>query len=545
LVDSIAQEIIDEWGRLDSDAATTMSNYQSIADHFFRRENAITTTRTPGEDKTLPVIDPTGAVDLDNMVSGMVAIIVPNGQFFFRLGSNDWRLNGMEHIRSFMNRCTEIMHNEMFSAGFVEQMAEWMYSMIGPGTGNMFCGWDKLEASLMFKDWDVANFRFTEDYKGRPNGCFIKWQYTAQQAYKKFGEKAGDSVIKAAKDPKKAQEKFTFIWRCRERENRDPVRTDSLNWRFEEKCVNEKDKVVVNEEGYKFFPYHICRWMLSSQSIWGEGQGAVALSADKDLQTQKREYIVSVNLHNKPPYEFIAANVEGVPRIYPGAANPVMELNSIRPLDQRMNGDTSRTLEMIQDSRQILHDCFFKRIFDALNEGGDRMTRVEVIERINSGRQQLILPATRIYNEGLTPMLINVFHYLLDAGRFPPLPPELTTLKIDYLGQLALALQEQQSDALQRFSQFAVQMEAVVPGFTQQMLNVSRAGRRIGTTFGMNELDFNTAEEEAAILQQRAQQKQAEQMVLMAQTASGAYKDASGKAEPGSPAAQLMESANA
>jgi len=268
-----------------------------------------------------------------------------------------------------------------------------------------------------------------------------------------------------------------------------------------------------------------------------------ALSADKDLQAQKKAYQLSVDMHNRPPYEYLANNVEGLPKIYPGAANPVMEINSIKAIDGRLSGDTNRTLELIQDTRQILHDCFFKRIFDALSEGGDRMTRVEVIERINSGRQQLILPATRIYNEGLTPLLINVFHYLLEAGRFPPLPQELTTLKIDYLGALALALQAQQSDALQRFSQFAIQMEAVVPGFTKRTINIERAGKRMGTTFGMAETDFNSPEEQAAIIQQEQQEKQAQMAAMAAATASQSYKNASGAAEPGSPAEAMMAGA--
>jgi hypothetical protein len=538
--DKVAQEIIAEWGRLDSDAATTMSNYQSVADHFFRRENAITTTRTPGEDKTLPVIDPTGAIDLANMVSGMVAIIVPNGQFFFRLGSSDWRLSGQENVRATLNTCTEIMHSEMFKAGFVEQLAEWMYSQIGFGTGNLFAGWDKLEGNLMFKDWDVSNFRFTVDYKGRPNGCLIKWQYTAQQAYDKFKEQAGPDVIKAATDPKKQNDKFTFIWRCKQRQNRDTTKTDNRNYRFEEICVNEKEKIQVSEDGYQRFPYHICRWMLSSQSVWGEGQGTVALSADKDLQAQKRAYQLSVDMHNTPPYEYLANNVEGLPRIWPKAANPVMELNSIKAIDGRLSGDTARTIELIQDTRGIIHQCFFKRIFDALSDVTKRLTQLEIFELIKSGRQQLILPATRIYNEGLTPLLIDVFHFLLENGKFPPLPPELTTLKIDYLGALALALQEQQSDALQRFAQFSVMMEPVIPGFTKRTINVERAGRRMGTTFGMAESDFNTAEEQAAILQQEQQEKQAAQMAMAAATASKSYKDSKDAPQPGSPAESVM-----
>jgi hypothetical protein len=546
LGDLTAQEIIAEWGRLDGDAATTMSLYQSIADHFMQRENAITKTTTPGEDKSLPVIDPIGRVYLDEMTAGLSSIFIPNGQFFFRLSSSDNRLSKNESVRSFLNTCTEIMHSEMFQAGFVREFNEYLTSMVAFGTGNLFCGWDKNDLELYYKDWDVANYRFSVDYKDRPNKCLIRWTYTALQAYELFGENAGPSILSAVKEPKKAQEKFVFIWRCQKRKNRDNTKADVLNYPWEEIVVSEKDKVVVSETGYQRFPYHICRWMLSSQSIWGEGQGGVALSCDKDLQTQKREYVISVNLHNRPAYEYLANNLEGEPRIYPGAANPVMELNSIKAIDQRMSGDTSRTLELIQDTRNILAKCFFVSVFNPM-EGltGDRRTRLEISLRERIGFTRLILPCTRIYDEGLTPNIVNTFHILLENGRFPPVPPELKTLKIDFLGRLALALQEQQSDALQRYSEFSLAMEPVIPGFTEQIINVRRAGKRMATTFGVNEADFNTEEEEAAILQRRAQEKQQMMMMQAAQAAGGTYKDASGKPEEGSPAAAMMEAQNA
>ncbi|MDD5458389.1 MAG: portal protein [Phycisphaerae bacterium] len=537
--DKIAQEIIAEWGRIDSDSSNTMALYQSVADHFFQRENAIISTRTPGEDKSLPVLDPTGRKDLEKMAAGMSAVIIPNGQFFFRLAPEDTGLGNRDDVRAFLNICTQIMHSEMFKANFVQEFNEYLMSLIGFGTGNLFCGWDKNEVELYFKDWDIANYRFGTDYKDRPNRCLIRWNYTAEQAYEVFGDKAGKDVIAAAKDPKKAQEKFAFIWRCRKRKNRDTTKSNSLNYRYEEIVINEKEKAVVSEEGHQRFPYHICRWMLSSQSIWGHGQGTLALSADKELQRQKHALLFCADMHNTPPY-IKTPDFEGTPKIYPGAANNGMNLDCLKPLDAALRGNFPITTEIIHDTREVIHDCFYMKVFGPLDEAGDRMTRIEVIERVQAGYMQLILPCTRIYNEGLTPIIIDVFHHLLENGKFPPLPPELQTLKIDYLGRLALALQEQQADALQRFAQFSLQMEPVVPNFTADNINVDRAGRRMATVFGVNEGDLNTIEERDAIRQKRAQTEQQQQMMMAAQAASKSYKDSSGAAEKDSPAEALM-----
>jgi hypothetical protein len=129
---------------------------------------------------------------------------------------------------------------------------------------------------------------------------------------------------------------------------------------------------------------------------------------------------------------------------------------------------------------------------------------------------------------------------LLKNGLLPPPPPELRSLKIEYLGRLALALQEQQADALQRFSQFAINMESVMPNFLTDNINVDRAGRRMATTFGVNEGDFNTEDERDAIRQQRAQAQQAQMQMEAMQSMGKAYKDGSTAPEEGSPAGMLM-----
>ena len=108
--------------------------------------------------------------------------------------------------------------------------------------------------SLNFKDWDVSNFRFGVDARGYPVWCLIRWQYTAEQAIRVFGNMAGPEVIDAANDPKRAQNKFWFLWRIRPRQNRNLRYRDVLNYRYENICVNEKEKCVVEEGGYREFP---------------------------------------------------------------------------------------------------------------------------------------------------------------------------------------------------------------------------------------------------------------------------------------------------
>jgi hypothetical protein len=240
---------------------------------------------------------------------------------------------------------------------------------------------------------------------------------------------------------------------------------------------------------------------------------------------------LNADLANNPPRQTLHS-FEGTPKVYPGANNIVMEMDSIRALDRTLQGNFPITEKTIEMQQEILHRCFYVKVFAPLdNLPGDRRTTVEIIERVKAGYMRLILPCMRLYNECLTPLVENTVNILLENGLIPPPPPELRSFKVEYLGRLALALQEQQADALQRFAQFSLQMEAVSPGFTREIINIRRAGKRMAVTFGVNEGDFLTDDEYAQLKAEQNQEKQQQMALMAADAGSKAYKNASAKPE--------------
>lgn len=542
--DERAMQTVQEWNRLDAESATTMNLYQSVADHFFLRENNIVNVTAPGLDKSLPVLDPTGMLDLQDMAAGMSAVVFPAGQYFCRLAPQNAALSNNWEVTHYLNSLTEILHQELFKSecNFLLEFNEFLTSLIGFGTGNIYSEWDADNLRLNFKDWDVANYRFTVDASGKPNGCIIKWNYTAAQAFAKWGNACGEKVTQAAQDPAKAQTKYPFYFHCYKRSRFQPMR-GNRNYPWGTLVVSGLDQTIVEESGYESMPYHITRWTTSSQEIWGRGQGTVALSADRELQRQKRALLLNADLTNNPPRETLSS-FEGAPKVYPGANNMVMERDSIRALTQ-FTGNFPVTKDTVLMQQEILHRCFYVKVFAPLdNLPGDRRTTVEIIERVKSGYMRLVLPTMRLYNECLTPLVERCVQLLMKNGvvinqiGYPP--AELRGFKVEHLGRLALALQEQQADALQRFGQFALTMEQAVPNFFRDTINTDRAARRMATVFGVNEGDLNTPEERDAIRGERQQAESAQMAMMAAQAAGKAYKDGSKAAEPNSPADQIM-----
>ena len=83
--DEKAKEIIREQEREEQKAANFRNLYQQVADHMLPRENQIIGVRTPGEDKSQQIIDPTAMLDLQDMASGLSAAFFPPGELAFGL----------------------------------------------------------------------------------------------------------------------------------------------------------------------------------------------------------------------------------------------------------------------------------------------------------------------------------------------------------------------------------------------------------------------------------------------------------------------------
>lgn len=542
---SRAEKYIRQWQELESEASPVMSTYQQIANHFYPQHNNITKQATAGTDISLPIIDPHGIKNATKMAAGFSAIVFPAGQYFVRIIAADPDLADRENVRSYFARLTQVFHQNIYKSNFFAQANELIRGLTTFGTANLQSDFDVEQMRLRFKNWGVANFRFTIDAYDRPTSCKVMWKYTAEQAYELFGDDAGREIVQRAKDKKQPQEKFPFLFCTQRRTNRDYSKTDNLNYPFEMVAINVREKTIVYEGGFETFPYHIVRWLRGDDcQKWGFGQGSVALSLSKELQIQRRELILAGNLANSPPMQ-AGPTFEGVPKIYPKALNRVMEMDSVKALDTRLHGNFPITRETIEMTKGDIDDCFYIKTFLPL-EGlpGDRRTTVEIIERVKAGYMQLVQPVHNFYEDFLTPCVERCVLLLLKYKMIPAPPPEIREFKVEYLGKLALALQEQQSDALIRFSQFSAQMEQVIPHFTQDNIHADRAGRRMATTFGVNEGDLTTEEERQAIRANRAQLEQQQMAMMAAQTGGDAYKNATTAPEKGSPAEALMAGAN-
>lgn len=549
MADERAKEVIKEQEREEQKASNFRNLYQEVADHMLPRENQIIGVRTPGEDKSKQIFDPTAMLDLQDMASGLSASFFPPGELAFGLTVKDRAIANIDSVKRYLALAAQITHDELFASNFMLQLNETLSSLIGFGTGNLFSEWS---LGLNFKDWDVSFYTIKQNSAGLVDTVILKYPLTARQAVQEFGlDNVGEKILKAFKELKTKSKRFIFIHRVGPRMERNQRFTDFLNMPWESLYVAVEEEIIIkgidpkgryNEGGFEEFPYSVPRWKKSSNEKYGRGQGTIALSVSKELQQMHADLIECGNKWNNPPREILSNAVEGQVDVRPGAANLVSQMNSIKALDDGMRGSfpiTKDSLEFLQD---IIHRIFFVDVFAPLaNLPGDRRTTVEIRERVKQAMKKLAGPIYRLQSELFTPVITRSVLLLIRNGVIPPPPPELQGrgFGIEYISELALAMRDQQSRAFVQFAGLVSELDAVFPG-AKDIVNIDRALPDIAFTFGMKVEHLSTEEEIAATREARQEQLQTQQALEAAQAGSQAYGQTTKSPEEGSPAEALM-----
>ncbi len=111
MADDRAKEIIKEQEREETKAANFRNLYQEVADHMIPHENQIIGVRTPGEDKSQQIFDPTTRLDLEDMASGLSAVFFPPGEIAFGLTVKNREIANRDNVKRYLALATQITHD--------------------------------------------------------------------------------------------------------------------------------------------------------------------------------------------------------------------------------------------------------------------------------------------------------------------------------------------------------------------------------------------------------------------------------------------------
>ena len=513
--------------------------YQKVADVMFPRENQITTERAKGEIIGREIIDTTGLTASIDMTAGLSINLFPPGDKFYNVMLENDELNKIDAVKRKLAQITEISHAKRANSNFMLQANETMRSLGTFGTGNMFSEW-KAGVGLNYKDYDIGMYTFLENDQGLVDSMFIEFPFTAKQAFQKWGDKAGETIIKKMEDQKSQSDDFKFVWITRPRDLEKQTGSENTAMPFETFFVSRTDNVIVEEGGFPEFPFQVPRWTKSSREKWGRGVGTFAIGVVNALQTEKRDLIECGNLHNNPPKE-VLDSFDGEVRVSPGDINFVLERGTIKAIEQQALGNFAITKDIIEMDQNTVRKMFFNDAFNQLEQlKGDRRNELEIRSRLAEGLRKLVMPVGRIQTEWLTGLVQRDIGLLERNGEFGELPPEMKgqNFKVEYVGRLALELQAAQSMGWLRWVQEGAEIEALVPG-TLDNVDIDGGYRRRGITLGVSIDDMASEEQVTQKREERQALIEQQQAMEMAKLAGPAYQSATTAPEAGSPAEAL------
>lgn len=517
------------------------SLWQDAADLCYPREDQIVIRSNQGEDKSTKRMDDTAVFDSQEMASGLSGSLIPTGQRFFGLRIKNKRIAELETVKQWLRIAGEIAHDELFESNFMLHFNESLRSLGVFGTCCLYSEWDAQYGQLNFKDHAISTYCIKEDSHGNVDTVILTYTLTARQAIQEFGaDKCGKQIVEDASGLTTESEKYEFIHVVRPRTELNPLHKDSKNMPFESVHVDVEGQAVVRESGYEENPYAVARWMKGATEKYGRGQGTESLATIRMLNKMTADYVDLCNRFGKPPLQ-VLESFEGDVDLRPGAINRVQDVNSIRGIDQQVLGNFPITEKALEAQRQLVHQAFFRDIFVQLADISNRRTAFEIQQRLQEGLRRLASPVSRLQSELLNPIIMRSVLLLIRNGRIPMPPPELQgqSFGVEYMGQLALALRDQQARGFQQWAGFIGSVSQVDPSAVD-LISWDRALPRMGDAFGVNSADMATPEEVAAKRQARAAQAQAQMAMAAAQTAGKTYKDGTKAPEEGSPAAALM-----
>jgi len=522
-------------------ASNIRNLYQQAADLCVPRDTDITHKRSPGSDVSLRYVDGTAVQDAQILAAGLATTLLPAGQKFFALSADDPKYAERDDVKRYFAMVEEIAHQKMFSSNFTLNIDETVYVVSCLGTGCLYTDWDQKTGSLTYKDYDISLYQIKEDSKGFVDTVVLSYDLTARQAVQEYGmENCSEEVRKAAEDLASESKRFEFIHCVRPRETNPLSKKVKDSFRWESLHVDVKAKMVVKESGYETFPFAVPRWRKSWGEKYGIGQALAALADIRMLQRMRQSLQKLANRLAEPPMEAVQNSMEGTPDVRPNAVNWVRERNSFGGVDVGAVGNFPITVEAVKEQQQIIHDFFYRRVFQQFSDlKGDRRTTVEIRARAQEGLKQLAQPVARLQEELLTPLITRTIDILMKWGVVPRPPEWLKGYKIEYLGQLALALRDQQATAAIQFTELVLGMAEVAPEAVDT-IDFDKMLPDVAMTYGMKVSHIASPEAIAAKRKARAEQIAAQQAREDAEAAGKVYGKTSKKAEAGSPAEEMV-----
>ena len=518
---NIAEDIVKRVSQLETERQNYATFWQDVAKYTLPRKAYITRTRTPGEKYDYDIYDSTAMQANITLAAGLHSYLTNPNARWFSLRIDDEKINEDQEVKTWLQDTEDRMFNALNASNFNQQIHE-LYLDLGVfGVACMYEEDDEVD-QIRFYSRDIAEIFLCENEKEKIDTVYRKFKMTARQAFDKWGEAAGE-VVKNFMDKKEFDKTVEFIHCVMPRYERDVNKDDSVNMPFESTYIEVSKKHLINQSGYREFPYFTPRFNKNSGEVWGSSPAMVLYSDIKMLNEMVKVLIRSAQKQVDPPLVLPHDGYLLPIKYGPAALNFRLKGSADDKIEPLATGaNISIGLEIISQWQSIVKKGYFVDLFLLLADPARKdMTATEVMQRVEEKMLILAPVLGRLMNEFLDPLINRTFNILWRTGKLLP-PPEIIQnmpYKIEYISPLARAQKLDQMKSINSFIALVGQIAIAKPDVVDNV-NEDAIVNDVQQLYGVNPKYVRGEDEVKEIREQRAQQQMAMAQMQAAQQAA-------------------------
>lgn len=530
MIDERAKRHIDRWRDKQGSRGVIDRHFEDLARVHLPQRIGFTSTIIPGDRRTDDIFDGTPMQEARGLANTVGAMIRPDGQDWFLIGTVDDADQTTDEARDWLADAQERMLHAFADpkARFRQVTGEADLDLVVFGTAVIFEGEGKNLNHLLFQSIHLkdANPDFDED--GNPVGMYRSRMLTAYQAMIRFGLAKLSDKTQALLREEKYNEKVEFLHCVCPNYDGRPDAVLSRNFPVSDLWIEVADARIVQDGGFRDFPFVVPRWDTSSGEDFGRSPGMISLPDANTLQAMGETLLVAGQRAADPPLAVPADGSFNEINTIPGGLayydpDTVAKIgrNPFFPLETGANMPLTR--EMQQDARSQVGGAFMRQLFNLPQPGDATMTATEVNARL----QQFIREAGpvfgRLETDYTAPMVERAFKIMLRANAFLPIPTALQGKKVRFEYESPVKRIRERAEAVSAQAWVADHVNIAKLTMKTDVLdpiNFDEYSRFTADANGLPNRLVNGRQAVAAQRQARQQQQEQQQKMQMAQQAA-------------------------
>lgn len=528
-MDLSAEKIVKNYGNLKSSRQDFDTLYQKLHNYFYVEGSNVTEKKNKGSELHA-LLDSTSLDCADVLAAGLSNYLTPDSAKWLFLEHPNRELRDRPEVKNWMQDVTDEVLLTLSRSNFYNQMPIFYKASGVYGTSALFCEKDA-DDGVRFYNIPIEKLCLTEDARERPNEFYIKFEYTAEQALSRFGDKCSQEIKDCYAAGQNEDKKFNFICYFGKRMERDPAKMNKENMPIRMVWVDEKTRKIMHEDGFRSMPCVAHRFYKRAQVVYGYSPAMKALPyvrmantiSDTMLRAAMKQADPAIAL---PDDAFLGTpnfNPRGINYYTRGMLNPKDEIFPIGNF-----GNPHIAIEHLQYYQNQIRNIMFYNTFQAFSELTKQMTVPEVMERV-SEKMVLLGPAVgRFMSDVLQPLSEKVVFTLYEENRLPRMPDVMLRdpeFEVKFVGRLVQAQRQSEVNNIVNAIAIAGQIAQLNPE-TIDKINTDEAVDEIFNITGVPSRILNSDVKVQEVRQARAQAQAQEAQLAIAQSAALTYKAA-------------------